>query len=165
MNPFGLKRSEKGSVIRTSDTEVEVFGSHGETGFIERDEITKGADIIDLYNVITDYGSGGLDGAIRTGILRPGLVCTLTYYVIRSFTTLDEANNCKKYLNTNFVRRLIAPTVCNATTTEKNFIFVPNQDFTNSSDIDWSKSIQEIDVQLYDKYGLTDNERSYLNGM
>ena len=34
------------------------------------------------------------------------------------------------------------------------FQFVPLQDFTSNSDIDWSRSIGEIDAQLYEKYGL-----------
>ena len=33
---------------------------------------------------------------------------------------------------------------------------VPLQDFTASSDIDWSRPIPDIDKQLYDKYGITD---------
>ncbi len=36
------------------------------------------------------------------------------------------------------------------------FQFVPLQDFTKDSDIDWSKSIDEIDNQLYAKYGIED---------
>ena len=40
--------------------------------------------------------------------------------------------------------------------------FVPMQDFTNQSDIDWSKSISEIDEQLFDKYGLTNEEREHI---
>jgi type II restriction enzyme len=40
--------------------------------------------------------------------------------------------------------------------------YVPLQDFTSSSDIDWSKSIHEIDLQLYDKYGLTEDERNFI---
>ena len=42
---------------------------------------------------------------------------------------------------------------------------VPLQDFTSSSDIDWSKSIEEIDEQLFDKYGLTDAERAFIRKM
>ena len=34
--------------------------------------------------------------------------------------------------------------------------FVPNQDFSVNSDIDWSLSIPEIDQQLYRKYNLQD---------
>ena len=36
--------------------------------------------------------------------------------------------------------------------------YIPKQDFTPSSDIDWSKSIPEIDRQLYKKYGLDEKE-------
>ena len=39
---------------------------------------------------------------------------------------------------------------------------VPLQDFTSQSDIDWSKSIPEIDQQLYAKYGLDDDEIEFI---
>lgn len=40
--------------------------------------------------------------------------------------------------------------------------YVPLQDFTPSSDIDWSKSVAEIDRQLYAKYGLSDEEINFI---
>lgn len=40
------------------------------------------------------------------------------------------------------------------------FRFVPLQNFTDESYIDWSKSISEIDTQLYAKYKLSDEEIS-----
>ena len=36
--------------------------------------------------------------------------------------------------------------------------YVPLQDFTNKSDIDWTKPISEIDKQLYKKYNFTAEE-------
>ena len=42
---------------------------------------------------------------------------------------------------------------------------VPLQDFTANSDIDWSKSIPEIDQQLYAKYNLTEEEISFIESM
>lgn len=39
---------------------------------------------------------------------------------------------------------------------------IPQQDFTSDSDIDWSKSIAEIDRQLYRKYGLDESEISFI---
>ena len=39
---------------------------------------------------------------------------------------------------------------------------IPLQDFTPSSDIDWSKSIHEIDLQLYRKYGLSVEEIEFI---
>lgn len=43
--------------------------------------------------------------------------------------------------------------------------FVPLQDFTEKSDIDWSKSVVEIDQQLYAKYSLNDEEISFIESM
>ena len=40
--------------------------------------------------------------------------------------------------------------------------YVPIQDFTSNSDIDWSKSIAEIDAQLYKKYGLSKEEIAFI---
>ena len=39
---------------------------------------------------------------------------------------------------------------------------VPLQDFTENSDIDWSQSIPEIDKQLYEKYGLSEEEIAFI---
>ena len=40
--------------------------------------------------------------------------------------------------------------------------YVPLQDFTGTSDIDWSRSIPEIDQQLYKKYSLSDEEIEFI---
>lgn len=40
--------------------------------------------------------------------------------------------------------------------------YVPIQDFTSSSDIDWSQSIADIDKQLYKKYNLTPEEIDFI---
>lgn len=42
---------------------------------------------------------------------------------------------------------------------------VPLQDFTSNSDIDWSKNVAEIDAQLYAKYGLSEDEISFIESM
>ena len=40
--------------------------------------------------------------------------------------------------------------------------FVPLQNFTSASDIDWMKPIPEIDQQLYAKYGLDADEIAFI---
>ena len=45
------------------------------------------------------------------------------------------------------------------------YSFVPIQDFSKESDIDWSKSIPEIDQQLYKKYGLAKEEIAFIESM
>ena len=47
----------------------------------------------------------------------------------------------------------------------EKFQFVPLQDFTSNSDIDWSVSIPEIDEQLYEKYGLSEDEIAFIEKM
>ena len=47
----------------------------------------------------------------------------------------------------------------------KTFELVPLQDFTSTSDIDWSQSVSDIDRQLYAKYGLSDDEIAFIEKM
>ena len=49
--------------------------------------------------------------------------------------------------------------------TSKTFKFVPLQDFTTNSDLDWGQSIAEIDQQLYKKYGLSEAEVDFIERM
>lgn len=39
------------------------------------------------------------------------------------------------------------------------------QNFTDNSDIDWSKAIPEIDAQLYKKYNLSPAEIAFIESM
>lgn len=50
-------------------------------------------------------------------------------------------------------------------TTRDLFQFVPLQDFTSYSDINWSQSIPDIDRQLYAKYNLSDDEIAFIEKM
>ena len=49
--------------------------------------------------------------------------------------------------------------------TQEVFCYVPLQNFTAQSDIDWSKSIPEIDQQLYAKYDLSEDEINFIEKM
>lgn len=39
------------------------------------------------------------------------------------------------------------------------------QDFTTEGDIDWSKSVEEIDSRLYAKYNLSDEEIAFIKSV
>ena len=73
-----------------------------------------------------------------------------------NFDNLTEAENLQKYLKTKFLRYLVSIYKSSQNVTQIVYELVPMQDFTNDSDIDWSKSIKEIDKQLYLKYNLSD---------
>jgi type II restriction enzyme len=46
--------------------------------------------------------------------------------------------------------------------TPEKWKYVPLQDFTSKSDIDWTKSVHEIDLQLYEKYDLSKEEKDFI---
>ena len=97
------------------------------------------------------------------GILVPNEICTETYLVVDSFDSQEEANNLSSYLKTRFVRFLIAQLASTQHLSKEKFAYVPLQQFTPlESDIDWSRSIPDIDRQLYSKYGLTDDEIAFI---
>jgi hypothetical protein len=76
-----------------------------------------------------------------------------------------EATNLKTYVQSRFFRFLLSTIILTQNISKDKFQFVPLQDFTSSSDIDWSKPIADIDRQLYAKYGLTDEEIAFIESM
>ena len=88
----------------------------------------------------------------------PGDSSTTTFISIGSFETLKEAEYCSKYLKTKFVRCLLGILKITQHNPQATWAYVPMQDFTPDSDIDWTKSIYDIDQQLYEKYKLTDDD-------
>ena len=67
-----------------------------------------------------------------------------------------------KYVKSKFARTLLGILKITQHVTPEKWKYVPQQDFTSTSDIDWSKSIAEIDRQLYKKYGLTPDEIKFI---
>ena len=49
--------------------------------------------------------------------------------------------------------------------TSKTYKFIPLQNFTTDSDIDWTKSIEDIDKQLHKKYKLSKEEIEFIEKM
>jgi len=60
------------------------------------------------------------------------------------------------------VRALLSVLKITQNVNAEKWKYVPLQDFTSSSDIDWSSSVAEIDKQLYAKYGLTEEETLFI---
>jgi len=100
----------------------------------------------------------------KTEIGDPMTLCTETFLAIGPFRTQYEATNVSKYTETKFFRFLVGTRKLK-NMTQDTYSFVPLQNFTETSDIDWSKSIPEIDRQLYAKYHLTDEEIAFIEKM
>ncbi len=109
------------------------------------------------------YGSGELGEVASEPILgKPGELCTETFLQIGIFDKSMEALNIINYIKTKFFRALISIKKQTQHTTQKVYKYIPIQDFTSNSDIDWSKSIKEIDQQLYRKYKLSKEEIDFI---
>lgn len=109
------------------------------------------------------YGRGEIGEIPSVPVLAgPGDLCTETFLQIGPFDTKIEAIHLISYIKTKFFRTLVGIKKQTQHTTQKVYKYVPLQDFTDQSDIDWSKSVHEIDLQLYKKYGLSDEEIRFI---
>ena len=120
---------------------------------------------IEKYKVLLpeSNGAGVFGEVLSTPIVAgPSVSSTPTFISIGAFDTIQESNNLLKYVKTKLVRALLG--ICKKTQHNPSSVwaYVPLQDFTNNSDIDWSKSIFEIDAQLYKKYGLSQEEIDFI---
>ena len=96
-------------------------------------------------------------------IIEPGVVTTQTFISFGPFDSKFEAEAFFKYLKSKLLRTLLSVKKGTPDNARKQvWEFVPLQDFTPASDIDWTKSIPEIDQQLYKKYGLNEEEINFI---
>ncbi|MBQ0143197.1 MAG: Eco57I restriction-modification methylase domain-containing protein [Prevotellaceae bacterium] len=167
-NPFGVISSTHGSPIPYDNYTIGVhytgYDCQGDNiGFLSIDDIPKGEDLIKKHKVLYPHG-GSTSDRIFTRVLycRPNEVCTQSYIVVGPFDDKQTCDNVIKYLKTRFARVLIRVRKVDQNMDADRLRFVPMQDFTDKSDIDWSKSINEIDLQLCKKYNLSDEEMRYI---
>ncbi len=108
-------------------------------------------------------GSGAIGEVLSTPLIGEPLIGhTQTFISIGSFEKKQEATNCLKYIKTKFARTMLGTLKITQDNKKATWLNVPLQDFTANSDIDWSKSISEIDRQLYKKYKLSPEEINFI---
>lgn len=171
--PFGLSGyfikddSFKDSTIGMKEP-IKIYGK-GKSGFVEDELIKNHREWIDGYKVFTarsnNIGTELNDDNLNTIVGRPNEIVTETYLVIGGDLDLNfvSATNLSNYLKTKFTRFLIGIAKASQDASRTTYRFVPVQDFSSASDIDWSKSIPEIDEQLYKKYDLNSNEVNFID--
>ncbi len=135
-------------------------------GYVERRAITKNSSWIDKYKLF-------ISKAYSTDAIVPpqlvvadkGVICTETFIVFGPFDTKKEQQNCLKYTSTNFFHILLFFGRGTMQVSQDVFRFVPLQDFTEQSDIDWSQDVEQINAYLYEKYKFTPQEQSFIESM
>lgn len=163
--PFGISTNDK--ILKNKGANTVKIYAYPENGYYRKDKVDKNTEWIDKYKVFISYAYGERGDfpyfAIgKPFIGKPGTVCTETYLVISPSDSEEIVNNIAKYLKTKFVRTLVLVKKNTQHATAKVYEFVPLQDFTSASDIDWSKSVAEIDKRLYKKYGLEKAEIDFI---
>ena len=108
-------------------------------------------------------GSGTLGEVLSTPLIgQPLIGYTRSFMGIGAFNSLDEAEAALKYIKSKFARVMLGVLKITQDNPPKTWKYVPLQDFTEKSDIDWSQSIAGIDRQLYKKYGLDEKEITFI---
>lgn len=134
----------------TGNFDTKVYIAHGEC-WIERNNVVRNAQDVSRYKVLIPR-SGNPGGTIlgKPKVSEPGTCSSNTYNVFILGDNREEADNLVTYLKTRFVRYLVAIRTSTQDMAPKSFEFVPLQD--------WSRPWNDSD--LYEKYGLTDEEIS-----
>ncbi len=130
-----------------------------------RSEYVTGPDNFEGYKVALPKanGSGVLGEVLSTPlVIGPQVAVTQTFITIGCFDDEASAEACLKYVKSKFARALLGVLKITQDNPAKVWRYVPLQDFTSASDIDWSKPVSEIDKQLYKKYGLDSEEIAFI---
>lgn len=139
------------------------------TAYVSKTDIKKNTSDIDKPKVFIPgaYGAGESFPHQILGVpeLAPAnSVCSQSYLYVALNSELETINFIK-YIKTKFLRILVSASKVSQHAMSKVYRFVPMQDFMEGSDIDWSKSVEEIDAQLYAKYSLSDEEVAFIESM
>ena len=117
------------------------------------------------YKVILpkSNGSGAIGEVLSTPLIGEPLIgYTQSFISIGALDTKNEAEALLKYVKSKFMRTMLGVLKVTQDNNKSVWKYVPLQDFTAHSDIDWSKSVAEIDRQLYHKYDLTADEIEFI---
>ena len=123
---------------------------------------------LEKYKVIVPKanGSGAIGEVLSTPLIGSPLIgYTETYISIGATDNEKEAEATLKYIKTKFSRTMLGILKVTQNNPRETWKYVPMQDFSSQSDIDWSKSVSDIDQQLYTKYGFTDEEIEFVESM
>lgn len=163
INPFGFTTSERGRKVGSMGM-LKLHSSKG-IGYVTRDEITQGLELIDRYKIMVSQtisehaGEPAKNGTFKllstVKLLPPGEICTFSYITIGSLDSKIEATNLKVYLETKFARFLVLQAVSSIHLSRNKFLFLPIQDFSKP----WT------DQKLYKKYALTKDEIAFIESM
>jgi superfamily II DNA or RNA helicase len=175
-NPFGVPSNDTDLNRITSDTtnsknNIPIYCSYDKVKYISNDFISRNRQLFNSWKVFTSKMNGGA-GILtdekkvkiigKNYVAGPETVCSNGLIAIGLFNNENEAKNLSKYMNTKFFRFMVGINKSSQVLTSNVYLYAPLQNFTENSDIDWNKSLNEVDQQLYKKYNLSTEEINYI---
>lgn len=149
------------------DSDVSLYGRQNSQRVFKyiNSKYIRGPQNFDSYKVLLpkSNGSGKLGETLSDPVVvKPFVGHTQTFISFGKFSNEDEADNMLKYIKTKFARVLLGVLKITQHNPSEKWQYVPLQDFTIDSDIDWSQSVADIDHQLYKKYNLSQEEIDFI---
>ena len=174
--PFGiesniLKTKMWNTTKKDLKEPIKCIGKGFQIGYIEKSNVLSHKEWINIWKVFVpranNVGTELNDDNINTYIGEPKTICTEAYIMIGIELNLNKTSaiNLSKYFKTKFARFMHGIAKASHDASRDTYRFVPVQNFTNKSDINWNGSIKEIDKQLYNKYKLTKEEIKFIESM
>lgn len=171
--PFGIESNIiKTKYFKTKKSDVNnpvlCIGRNLCKGYVDINLVSSNEQWIDTWKVYVpranNIGTELNDDNLNSFVGEPKSICTEAYIIIGADLELskDEALNISKYLTTKFVRYLHKQAKASHDASKKTYRFIPLQDFSENSDIEWAKDVDEIEEQLFNKYNLTEDERNHI---
>ncbi|SUA43854.1 Type I restriction-modification system methyltransferase subunit [Neisseria zoodegmatis] len=156
--PFGLTTNVKGNPNPYTCADNVLLYQNGGTAHIKRENIPMNRQWIDKHKVIMPYAVGSGDSKtdwVKPIYAAPQTACTETYLLVGPFDNKQICENVMSYINTRFFHFMLTLKKNTQHATKQAYEFVPMQDFSEK----WT------DKKLYEKYGLSEEERNYINAI
>ncbi len=144
---------------------IGVFENKRTWRFISAKYVDKKHENLNKYKVVMPVANGsGEFGQVLSSpfIAKPQEAYTRSFIGIGAFDELSSAEALLKYLKGKFARAMLCVLKVTQMNNKDVWAYVPLQDFTSNSDIDWTQPIAVIDQQLYKKYDLTPDEIKFI---
>lgn len=154
--------------VKARDDDLGILGivkNKREWKYISQSFIDMSHENINKFKVLvpTSNGSGAIGEVLSTPLIGTPLIgYTRSFIGIGAFDTIEEAEACLKFIKSKFARAALGILKITQDNNKDTWKYVPLQDFTPDSDIDWSVSVADIDKQLYKKYGLSPEEIEFI---
>lgn len=156
--------------VKPSAPESDVYKFYGRINgkrgyrFVAKKYIRENEYIHNFKLLIPEANNSGIYGETLAEpmVAGPETGSSDTFLNAGPFKTEREAHNLALYYKTKFFRALLGVKKATQHSPSQVWKTIPLQDFSLDSDIDWSKSVAEINRQLYAKYDLSDEEIDFI---